>query len=418
MNVQNFAKDFKCACGKTHTCDIDYVIIKPDAVSEITKLSDKYNHILIAADKNTYPLCGDKVKSLLCDKNIDVLIFEDDGILVPNEIAVDKLTSAVGDTTDLIIGIGSGVIQDLCKYVSFNKKLPYYIIATAPSMDGYASVGAALIIENMKVTYNAHVPKAIICDTDILKDAPMDMIRSGYGDILGKFSCLNDWKLSHAVNGEYYCDYIADMTYEMLEKTKNLGQALQNREADAIKTLTEALIGVGIAMAYSGNSRPASGSEHHMSHYFEIVGLVKDEPYFSHGTDVAYSALYTQKLREKLLTLDMPPVKSNHSYTEWESNIKRIYTAASDGVIALQNKLGWYDIDRNQIYREKWDNIKAILADTPSSDEMIEYLNSVGLDIEDYEKEYGKDKIEDAIFYAKDLKDRYSVLWMYYDCML
>ena len=88
----------------------------------------------------------------------------------------------------MIVGIGSGVIQDLCKYVSFNKNLPYFIIATAPSMDGYASKGAAMITDNMKVTYNAHVPEVIIGDVDILKNAPMDMIKSGYGDILGKFS--------------------------------------------------------------------------------------------------------------------------------------------------------------------------------------------------------------------------------------
>ncbi len=418
MNIQNFAKEFDCKCGKRHTCDIDYVVVAQGAVERLGDITKEYDNILVVADKNTYPLCGDKVKDLLADKQIDVLIYEDDGVLVPNETAIDKLTGAVSDTTDLIIGIGSGVIQDLCKYVSFDKKLPYYIIATAPSMDGYASVGAAMIIENMKVTYNAHVPKAIICDTDILKDAPMDMIRAGYGDILGKFSCLNDWKLSHLVNDEYYCDYIADMTYEMLDKTKDLGQALQNREPEAIQTLTEALIGVGIAMAYSGNSRPASGSEHHLAHYFEIVGIVKDEPYFSHGADVAYSAVYTQKLREKLLTLDVPNEKSNHNAEKWTDNVKRIYASAADGVIELQNRLGWYGIDRNSVYREKWEEIKAVLADTPASDELTEYLNSVGLNIKDYEKEYGEKKIEDAIFYAKDLKDRYSVLWLYYDCMI
>ncbi len=411
-----FKKEFKCSCGRTHTCDIDHVVICSGAVNEIGRITTEYKHILIVADKNTYPLCGDKVKSLLNGKNIDVFVYEDEGILVPNEAAIEKMSNAVTDTTDLIIGIGSGVIQDLCKYVSFSKNLPYYIIATAPSMDGYASVGSALIIENMKVTYNARVPKAIICDTDILKDAPMDMIRSGYGDILGKFSCLNDWKLSHVVNDEYYCDYIADMTYEMLNNTKDLGAALQNREPKAIQTLTEALIGAGIAMAYSGNSRPASGSEHHMAHYFEIVGIVKDEPYFSHGTDVAYSAVYTQKLREKLLKIDMPGEKSNHTTEKWEENIRRIYASAADGVIALQNKLGWYNVERNAVYRKKWAEIKAVLADTPSSDELIAYLDSVGLDIADYEKEYGEEKINDALFYAKDLKDRYSVLWMYYDC--
>ncbi len=416
MNIQNLLREFKCECGKTHTCDIREVVICQGAVKKIARLAKDYQNIWIIADNNTYPLCGDYVVDALGNKGVSVLILKSEGHLVPNEAAIEKMNKAITDDTDLIIGIGSGVMQDLCKYVSFEKGLPYFIIATAPSMDGYASVGSALIIDSMKVTYNAHVPQVIICDTEIMKDAPMDMIRAGYGDILGKFSCLNDWKLSHIVNDEYYCEYVADLTYEMLNRTKDLGQRLQNREPEAIQILAEALIGVGIAMAYVGNSRPASGSEHHLAHYFEIVGIVKNEPYFMHGTDVAYSAVYTQKLREKLLTMDMPREKSDHNTEKWESEVKRIYHTASDGVIALQNKLGWYNADRNAVYRARWEEIKKVLADTPSSDELVEYLDSVGLDIREFEKEYGEAKINDALFYAKDLKDRYSVLWMYYDC--
>lgn len=96
------------------------------------------------------------------------------------------------------------------------------------------------------------------------------------------------------------------MTYEMLCKTKDLGPKLLERDAAAIETLMEALVGVGIAMAYVGNSRPASGSEHHLSHFFEVTGIMNDKPYFMHGTDVAYSAVYTQKMREELLGMECP----------------------------------------------------------------------------------------------------------------
>ncbi len=415
MNIEELLKGKKCKCGHYHTCAIDRVVIKEGAVEEISELAKDYKKIVIAADNNTYPLCGDRVKDLLKDKEITTVIFEEDGPLVPNEEAIEGLTSKLTSETDLIIGIGSGVIQDLCKYVSFYNKLPYFIIATAPSMDGYASVGAAMITGGMKVTYNAHTPKAIICDVDILKDAPMDMIRAGYGDILGKFSCLNDWKLSHTVNDEYFCQYVYDLTFEMLNKTKDLGKSLQAREPEAIKTLAETLIGVGVAMAYVGNSRPASGSEHHLAHYFEIVGLTKNEPYFMHGIDVVYSAVYTQKLREELLKMEKPTGKTNHNKEKWEEEIRHIYSSSADGVIELQNKLGWYDIDRNSLYAEKWEQIKEVLRDTPSSSELLDYIESVGLDIRDFDNEYGEKKIRDALLYAKDLKDRYTVLWLYYD---
>ncbi len=415
MKIQDLLSGRKCECGREHTCDIENIIIKENAVSEVKALAEEYNRILIIADNNTYPLCGDDVLSMLSDKNADTVIFEGETPLVPNEDAVEKAQASIKNDTDLIIGIGSGVIQDLCKYVSYSKHLPYFIIATAPSMDGYASVGAAMILGGMKVTCNAHTPKAIICDINILKDAPMDMIKAGYGDILGKFSCLNDWKLSSIVNGEYYCDYVARLTYEMLYKTKDLGERLLVRDSEAVKILTEALVGVGIAMAYVGNSRPASGSEHHMSHFFEIVGLAKNEPYFMHGIDVVFSAVYTAKLREEILKLDIPNGRFSYNKKVWDGEIKRVYSASSDGVISLQNKIGMYDIDRIQVYREKWEEIKSVLREAPTSAQMTEYIKSVGLDISDFDREYGSEKISDALLYAKDLKDRYSVLWMYYD---
>lgn len=415
MDINSLLKEKDCSCGQKHSCDIKYVFIEKGAVNRISDLCSKYKSIVVAADKNTYAVCGKTVLNQIGDKLEALKVFECDGFLVPDETAVDSLTAKLSDKTDLIIGIGSGVMQDLCKYVSFEKKLPYFIVATAPSMDGYASKGAAMIAGNMKVTYNAHVPEAIIGDVDILKDAPMDMIKSGYGDILGKFSCLNDWKLSHVVNDEYLCDYVYNLTYDMLLKTKDLGPKLLARDEDAIKTLMEALIGVGIAMAYVGNSRPASGSEHHLSHFFEVIGIMKNEPYFMHGTDVAYSAVFTQKLREKLLATDEPVALSAFDREHFEKRIREVYYIAADGVINLQNKLGWYNCDKSKIYRERWSQIKEVLKDAPSSDEMIAYLQSVDLDIKEFENTYGSEKIKNAIWFSKDLKDRYTVLWLYYN---
>ena len=417
MDFVKMLQDKHCDCGMVHSCSIKHILIGSDVLPKYIPLLADYQKILLVADTNTYAVFGKQVEAALADKLENVLVYVRDGLLVPNEEAVAEMQAKLTPDTELIVGVGSGVIQDLCKYVSFQADLPYHIIATAPSMDGYASKGAAMIMENMKITYNARVPEAIIGDSDILKDAPMEMIQSGYGDILGKYSCLNDWKLSRVVNGEYFCQYVYDLTYEMLTKTKDLGPKLLERDADAMATLMEALVGVGIAMAYVGNSRPASGSEHHLSHFFEITGILEDAPFFMHGTDVVYSAVYTQKIREELLKMDAPAVHQLPSKEEWETNIRRVYGIAADGVIALQNKLGWYEIDRLPVYQEKWAEIKEVLSEVPSSEKLTEYVTSVGLDIAEYERLYGQKKIQDAVLYAKDLKDRYTVLWMYYDLM-
>ena len=419
MEMNGLLGSRECICGRTHHCDIKTVLIGEGILKKIGTTIQMYKNILLVADKNTYAVCGDAVKDQLGDKLEQLFIYECDGYLIPNENAVAMMERHLTDKTDLIMGIGSGVIQDLCKYVSYKAGLPYQIVATAPSMDGYASVGAAMIMENMKVTYSCHVPEAIIGDTDILKNAPMEMIRAGYGDILGKFSCLNDWKLSHVVNDEYFCQEVYDLTFDMLRKTKDLGGKLQNRDAQAVQTLMEALVGVGVAMAYVGNSRPASGSEHHLSHFFEVVGILNDEPYFAHGIDVAFSAVYTQRLRENLLVnvkWDEAAKRENaFEWEPWEKEIRRVYTDAAEGVIHLQKKLNWYEKNRLPVYEKKWQKIKEIFEEAPSSDEMIGYLESVGLDMNQFDNTYGAEKIANALKYGKDLKDRYSVLWMYYD---
>lgn len=418
MDLHALLKERPCTCGRVHKCDIRHILIEKGAIAKIGNLLTPYHRVLLVGDANTYAVCGEAVKEQIGTRLENTLIYRRDGLLVPNEEAIEEMTAQITSKTDLILGIGSGVIQDLCKYVSFQNHLPYYMVATAPSMDGYASVGAAMIIGNMKVTYNAHVPQAIIADVDILKDAPMDMIRSGYGDILGKYSCLNDWKLSHVISGEYFCRYVHDVMFEMLLKTKDLGPRLLRREPDAIQTLMEALVGGGVAMAMVGNSRPASGSEHHLSHFFEITGIVHKEPYFMHGTDVAFSSVYTQRLREALLAHDQPPKNTPLPQAVRENKIRKIYGPAAQGILDLQSKSSWYQQDRTPIYREKWQQIRQVLAQAPSSREMEGYLESIQLDIAEFEALYGKAKIENALKFAKDLKDRYTVLWLYYDLLV
>ena len=405
-----------CECGMAHKCPIDHVIIGENACNELPRITDGYINVLLVADKNTYGVCGELVAKKLGKKLVDTLVYKTDGILVPNEVAIDELQSHVTDATDLIIGVGSGVINDLCKIVSFRNKLPYYIVATAPSMDGYASKGSALILDGMKVTLNANVPKAIIADVKVLANAPFEMIQAGYGDIIGKYSCLNDWRLSALVNSEYLCPFVMNATYETVEKTVKLADGIKERNTAAIGALMEALVAVGILMAYVGNSRPASGSEHHLSHYFEIVGIERGEEYLAHGIDVCFSAIETAKIRERLLAIDdISSYEYSFDKENYEREICRIYGSIADEVIALQNKMGWYEIDRVSIYKEKWSEIKSILADCPTSSEMLALCEKVGLNYETYTSLYGDKKIADALLYAKDLKDRYSVLWMNYD---
>ena len=413
MDINQLLKGLSCGCGKNHICNIKQVYIEKNAFDRLRELCADYGKILVVADENTISAAGEGVLSTLDGKTINKVIFGSE-ILVPDESAINAVSEGL-DGAELILGIGSGVIQDLCKYVSFVSKTPYIIVATAPSMDGYASDGAAMITNGMKVTYKATLPLAIIADTEVIKNAPIDMIKAGYGDIIGKLSALNDWKLSRLVTGEYLCDYIYNTTYEQIERTIKLADGILKRDEESIKTLMEALVIIGILMSFAGSSRPASGSEHHLSHFFEITGIINKTPYFPHGIDVAYSTYITARLREETVSRCFPKYIFRLENARYIDEMNRVYKNVASGCIELQNKVGNYKCDRASLYGEKEAEIKAILGEMPSSVEIKKLLSLAQLDTDEFFAFYGEEQINDAILYANDLKDRYTVLWLCYD---
>ncbi len=414
MNMQELLRGVDCTCGRRHSCDIAAVRIERGVLAHLPALAANHERILLVADENTYATCGETAVAALSGKRVGRVIFDGGRILVPDEIAIARVEAALGDAT-LILGIGSGVIQDLCKYVAHTHGLPYIIVATAPSMDGYASSGAAMITDGMKVTYPAAVPYAILADPDVLANAPLEMLRAGYGDILGKLSCLSDWRLSHVVNGEYFCQYIYDLTMQAVQKTLPLAERLLARDPDAVATLMEALVLVGIAMSFAGSSRPASGSEHHLSHFFEITGLTFGKPYLPHGIDVACSTLVTARLREKLASMTPPRSVSTLSREEYELAMRRVYGKTAAGCIALQDKVGSYKQSRLAVYAARWQDILSALAECPPATEIEAQLARIGISYADFAALYGEEKIDNAVLFSKDLKDRYTVLWLNYD---
>ena len=414
MDINSLLRGVDCACGRHHTCPIEHVYIERGAIARLGALCEDYDRILLVADENTYGAAGEQTEQALGAKIADRVIFDGKTVLIPDEQAIERVRASLEDT-DLIVGIGSGVIQDLCKYVAKYDHLPYMVVATAPSMDGYASTGAAMILGGMKETVPAGVPLALVADTEVLCRAPMDMIAAGYGDIIGKYSALNDWRLASIVYGESFCPYIYDTTYAMIEQTRSTVKGLMARDPDSVGTLMEALVVVGIMMSFAGSSRPASGSEHHLSHYFEITGIVHDRPYLPHGIDVAYSTVITAAIREQLLASAWPTEPHKETREDYLAAMERVYGSVGASCVALQDKLGRYGEDRLAVYRAHEDELRAILAEMPTAAEIEQMLLPVALHLEEFFATYGKDTVAEAVRYAKDLKDRYTVLWMNYD---
>lgn len=294
--------EYSCACGKSHKVDIQAIRVGSGVMQELPGILRDLgaSHIFLVADNYTYEAAGRQVEQLLDQAGLAYhkRVFQTETPLVPNEYALGSVLAAMTSQDDMLLAVGSGTLNDVTKYVSARTGIPYVIAATAPSMDGYASTVAPTILDGFKTTLPAVYPAAIVADVDILKDAPMPMLTAGFGDIIGKFTSLADWRLSHQLNGEYYCPEVAGVIEAAVETCAANAQALAQREPQAVQAVTEALILSGLAMGMVGVSRPASGAEHQMAHYWEMDALRRGEEHPLHGNAVGVGTVLAASLYE------------------------------------------------------------------------------------------------------------------------
>jgi glycerol-1-phosphate dehydrogenase [NAD(P)+] len=417
-------KKFYCNCGRVHAVDINEILISSSALYQIPDLLTNYGYkkIFMVSDRNTYEAAGRLIEKLLIQNEIhyNKYTFACKEELVPDERALGRLLVEVDKETDLILAVGSGTINDLCRMLSFKLNIPYFIAATAPSMDGYASNVSPLIVNNLKVTYQGSVPKVIIADVDVIKRAPMKMILAGFGDLLGKLTCLCDWKLGSIVNGEYHCSVIEQIVRESLEKCMSNIEGIKNREDEAVKSLLEGLILSGIAMSFSGNSRPASGAEHHISHFWEMMFLLQGKTPELHGTKVTITTIASAKLYNLLITskIDFDKAVLNarqFNKEKWIRYIEKAYGAAAEDVLALIRQEMSLEpegrIRRIESIKNNWKAIvDAVEEYIPNSDELRGILRDCGAAVSPSEIGVDEQLVYDSIMAAKDLRPRYTIL--------
>lgn len=428
--IRDFLKTkFTCNCGKEHRVDIDNIVIEKEAIAFLPSLINQYNFkkIFIIADVNTYKVAGEITETALQGNGFDLkkYIFEDEEHLIPDEKAIGKLLIQITSDIDLILAIGSGTLNDLSRYLSYKLSIPYFIVVTAPSMDGYASTVSALIVNDLKTTYTAISPKAIIADINIIKNAPMEMITAGLGDILGKYTSLCDWELGRIINGEYYCETVVNIVRNSIQKCVSNIDGIKNRDNFAIKNLMEGLVLTGIAMSFVGNSRPASGSEHHLSHFWEMMFLLKGKKAILHGTKVGIATLIITKLYELLVTKTVNfnnAIDKVNSFNqkEWVKCIEKTYKTAAPDIIALEERAQKNSIEkynkRIQIIKSKWnDIIRTIKKIVPSAKEIEAILQKVDAPINPLQVGVDSNTILNSIIFAKEIRGRYTVLQLLWD---
>ena len=293
---------YDCDCGRNHSVDIKKIVIRSNILPVLAEELESYREgkLLVVADANTHRVLGKAVVEQLEKEGFHLkeFVFEGSHTLVPDERSIGRLLMELEEDTTFVLAVGSGTLNDLARIVSSKVNLPFAIIGTAPSMDGFASASSSLIINGIKQTCQGVYPTFIFADTSIMKDAPMDMIRAGYGDIIGKIAAKADWDLATVFDDEYYCDATSRLVQNGVAKCIESAEGLEKRDEAAIKMLVEALILTGVSMGLVKFSRPASGAEHLMSHHWEMDAVAAGREHQLHGNAVGTGTVISAMLYE------------------------------------------------------------------------------------------------------------------------
>ena len=417
-----------CECGKKHSLPAVEVIKGKNAVDSIVSAVKSIGgkKPFIFADKNTYAVAGDKVCNLLRSGGMDYscYVFGYDEI-EPDEKSVGSVIMHMDNSCDCIIAIGSGVLNDIGKIISLVSRLPYIIVGTAPSMDGYASSSSSVIRDGVKYSLSSRCPDVIIGDTDILKTAPVHMLKSGLGDMIAKFNSICEWKISNVINGEYYCDATAQIVKQALKKcTDNAGGLLEKKD-DAIEAVFDGLILCGVAMSYVNVSRPASGVEHYISHVWDMHGVEVGKKVDLHGIQCAVGTRIAVKIYQMLKTYTPNRDKAldfvnSFDYNAHAEKLRSFLGIGGESMIALEAKEGKYDKQKHAKRLEtiiaRWDDIVKIIDEELPSLEQIDSLFDT-IELAKTPGEIGEDDSLLPLVFSltKDIRDKYVLSRLVWD---
>lgn len=290
-----------CSCGRDHKLETQAAIVEAGCLAHLDEYLSRYGIVgarTVVYDRNTYTAPG-----VIRPAAEQEIVLEPNG-LHANEVGVALVMDQLSSEAEVLIAIGSGTIHDITRYCAYLKGIPFISCPTAASVDGFCSSVAAMTWEGAKKTLTAVAPVLVLADTNVIAKAPIYLARSGFGDMIGKYIALADWRMAHALTGEFYCPRIAGIMEEATAAVLESAPGIAAGEESAFGKLIYGLLLSGIAMQMMGNSRPASGGEHHISHCIEMgadeLGISSDA---LHGEKVGVGTLMAAAEYHRLATL-------------------------------------------------------------------------------------------------------------------
>ncbi len=288
-----------CECGRKHAMTTEFCVIESGAMFGYRKYADKYGLCGKSAaiyDENTYRATADRRPETDCE-----IVLPPEG-LHADENGVAAALKKIPHGTDYLVAVGSGTVHDITRFSAYKLGIPFVSCPTAASVDGFCSSVAAMTWYGFKKTFTAVSPKIVVADLDIISKAPARLTASGVGDMVGKYIALAEWRIGKILTDEYFCEKVYGMTLDAAKEVVNAAEDLAEGKTSAYEKLMYGLVLSGLAMQLLGNSRCASGAEHHISHLIEMrpdgLGASSDA---LHGEKVGVGTLIASKVYHDLV---------------------------------------------------------------------------------------------------------------------
>ena len=406
LNFRALIDSFRdCGCGMDHRCGIHDIRIGSGLVTQVGEILRENGfprRLLLIGDRDTLAAAAGIEESLTgfevtrhCYDTLRVATMDD-----------VRLVEDYLDRVDAVVAVGAGSIHDPSRLACARRNKPLCLFATAPSMDGFASYNAPIVDGGFKTTHAAKCPEVIIADTKILAAAPKALKSAGFGDMISKYIALIDWQVSHLVTGETYCPRVAELTRTAVDRLMTMADRVTLEDEETAAAVLESLLMTGIAMSFTRTSRPGSGTEHILAHYWECIELLEGKIPNFHGEDVGVATLLTLREYEDLASRET--VTAHPEVNDWDA-VYRAYGPLAGDVRKLNTPDTITDGIDPRVIEEKWPEIRAIVRSVPDYDACYRAMKAAGC--KTTIAEIGKDPafVAESLLYHPYMRRRLSL---------
>ena len=369
MNCEQYTG--KCVCGREHSLETRKVVVAEKALENFEEYMQELGltgRRTVVYDEITWKLTeGKHVKA---DQNI---ILDPKGLRA-EDILIENMMKDL-DRPEVIVAVGAGTIMDFGRYPAYKLGIPFVAIPTLASSDGFTANICSAIMNGQKKSTPMCAPVLVVADLDIISGAPARLIASGINDILAKYTSLADWRISHLVDGEYYCPMVADLAEHALKLMRGAADKYAATGVADHEAMTMAQMESGLTMQLMDNSRAASGAEHLMAHLVEMHPPRFENAEGIHGECVGVGTFQCIREYHKLASMK-PKAKPFTPLTEaWV--LEKFGERLAPGIMK-ENENDVLKTFPPENIKAHWQEIRDVIAQIPSYEELNELYAAIG----------------------------------------